>query len=108
MLNTEHFTLLAGNPQKWDNEIVRRKGESLTDIQKDQYRRGRRSASLHSVHQGTQWIIVAASFDWPELMCPAQDNRDDAIEAGKAWVNEDPENREFFVRNKLLETQPPE
>ena len=100
MLNTEHFTLIAGNPAEWDKETLRRvrgsRQESLPEVQKDQYGRGRRSAKL--LHLTTGWAIVDGSglTDHPILFKGAK-VLGEAFTWGKTWAEQDPANREFFA-----------
>ena len=108
MLNTEHFHLLAGNPEKWDNETKQRvaAGESLPDVQIDQHYRGRRSAMLVS---GINYFYVRAGSNLQEpqvLASPKLGTIDgtlyQALAWGVSWANEDPENREFFANKSTV------
>jgi hypothetical protein len=111
MLNTEDFILLAGRPEKWDEEIrqqARRAGDpkvgiNLPKLHEDQHNRGRRSVE-----------VVRSAYGWTARFASALDNfhlvagsRHDArwpgtYAAGAAWgiiwANEDAANRECFVR----------
>lgn len=101
MLNKTNFKTLAGKPDRWDEEMVRRHqaGEALTDIQKDQAERGRRIAMLFVQEAGKDGRVFEQTIrsglhriDPGPHFTAAQ-----AIEWGKAWANEDPENREFYA-----------
>lgn len=100
MLNTEHFVLLGGNPQKWDDEVRIRNaaGEDLGSIQEDQHARGRRTAVLTESVKG--WYVRAGSDldDIQVLMREDGTTKAEAIAWGCAWANKDPENREFITR----------
>jgi hypothetical protein len=111
MLNTNAFKVLAGDPSKWDEETVRRcrpgcyagtyNSEDICKVQVEQHFRGRKSASV--------WETV---FGWALGYTSNLDNRavlrggrrephlskDDAIRLGIEWANQDPTNREFYVR----------
>lgn len=110
MLNTSHFTLLAGNPSKWDEETLRlcKPGRyegtydsaDLCKVQVDQHRRGRRSATPVKTMYG--WTVrLASGLDERQILCKVE-TREEAIAWGKAWANEDPENREFYAAAKDL------
>src|SRR5215471_5893218 len=108
MLNTEHFVLLAGRPEKWDEEIRQQArpagdqkvGINVPKLQEDQHRRGRRSAEL--VRSAGGWTVrFASGFDnfrlldggghfahWPGTYAAVAD-------WGINWTNEDPQNREL-------------
>lgn len=104
MLNTEQFILLAGNPTKWDVETLRRvgSGSKLTDIQQEQHRHGRRSARLVEAVLG--WCVrLESSFDHHKLIVDCNETeglKEKAVELGKKWAEEDPDNREFFALKK--------
>ena len=113
MLNTTMFTLLAGNPEPWDDEIREscepgtRSGTfasgNLCRIQAEQSARGRRSAELvHSVHG---WTVRAASgLQGFAIMYRSGDHKPaDALKWGCDWANAEPDKREFFVRNDAVE-----
>ena len=120
MLNTEHFVLLAGEPQAWDQEIRERiaKGEDLSSIQVDQHKRGRRSATIaESIGSKARtgedrdgWYVRAASnLMVPTIIYATTDTfgqLQTAIAYGKNWANRDPRNREFYVRKKDIEHLP--
>ena len=110
MINTEHFILLAGNPEKWDAEVVERagKGEELVRIQEDQHSRGRRSAGLRPRNMG--WCIETGSSLDPSPYIEHDgeraeyfETRTEAIVVGKAWAEEDPGNREFYAYKNYFE-----
>jgi hypothetical protein len=111
MLNTEHFTLLAGRPEKWDEEVrqhasyagVHNVGINLPKLQEDQHDRRRRSIEV--VKSGCGWTVRCASgLDNFQLIHGARhDAHWPATYAAAAawginWANEDPGNRECFVR----------
>lgn len=107
MLNKEHFTLIAGKPQTWDEETLRRtqRGkESLVDVQKDQFNRGRRSAKLTQLASG--WAVVDNTGlvppDQARLFNKAK-TRAAAIVWGRTWAETDPDNREFFASKTDME-----
>jgi len=110
MINTEHFILLAGNPEKWDAEAVERagNGEELVRIQEDQHSRGRRSARLKPRNMG--WCIETASSIDPSPFIEYEGERaeffatrTEAVVVGKAWAEEDPDNREFYAYKGYFE-----
>lgn len=102
MINKVSFTLLAGNPDTWDQEVTRRidAKESLVDIQVDQHNRGRRSARL--IEGGAGWFVRYASnlSDMAILFGPA--TKKQCLDFGTRWANEDPTNREFFALKTQL------
>jgi hypothetical protein len=111
MLNAEDFILLAGRPEKWDEEVRQRAGRSgglnarinPPELQEDQHARGRRSVEV--VKSACGWTVRCASgldnfhlvagsrldAHWPGSYAAA-------AAWGINWANEDPENRECFVR----------
>lgn len=100
MLNTKHFTLLAGNPQFWDDEttVSVSEGIDLCEVQVNQHNRGRRSAQLGHGYYG--WSVRAASnLTTPAVISKAFETREEAITEGIRWANVDPDNREFFSSN---------
>jgi hypothetical protein len=101
MLNLDHFVLLAGDPTKWDIEMIdrTRAGESLTDVQEDQHRRGRRGVVLRKF--GKQYLLSAASNLTESAKAVKYEDRMNAISIGCAWAQRDPENREFFAPKGL-------
>jgi len=117
MMNSEHFTVLAGNPAKWDAETLTRvrpgqyagtyNSEDLCSVQVDQWSRGRRSAVLTSSMYGWSVRIDSGLGDRQILAGSRRGEKldgtkEDAIRWGKAWAEEDPENREFYARNSDL------
>jgi hypothetical protein len=111
MLNTTGCVLLAGRPEKWDEEVrqqARRAGDqkvgiNLPELQEDQHARGRRSVEVAKSTYG--WAVRCASgLDNFQLVaasgCDAHSPGSYAAAAawGINWANEDPENRECFVR----------
>jgi hypothetical protein len=74
----------------------------MADLQREQHERGRRSAELVRCH-GSGWAIRYASSLDNYALIPGAWNRHShsrkmMVEAGIAWANEDPNNREFFAR----------
>tara|TARA_Y100000310_G_C20626084_1_gene785972 strand:+ start:1244 stop:1567 length:324 start_codon:yes stop_codon:yes gene_type:complete len=106
MLNTKHFTLLAGDPKDWDQEILDgvHKHKQLVNIQIDQFNRGRESAELAKTPDG--WFVKAASSLMPQTMISGPLSFQGAVTSGIEWANADPKNREFFARNKYMEGMP--
>ena len=103
MLNTEHFTLLAGNPEPWDTALIDgvASGESLTDIQERQHLFGRRCAVLVAVANGMWAVAYDSSLD-DFAAIGVVNSRDEAIALGKGWANEDPDHRNFYARKTYL------
>ncbi len=111
MFNTEHFILLAGSPEKWDEEIRQQArpagdqkvGINLPKLQEDQHHRGHRSVEV--VKSAYGWTVRCASgldnfhlvagrrhgAHWPGTYAAA-------AAWGINWANQDPQNRECFVR----------
>ena len=113
MINTKAFVLLAGDPSRWDEELRQRikKHESLLQVQEDQHARGRRSAELVKGVFGF-YVRAASNLDSLQVLARTKDRggplsgtRDNAVQWGKMWANEDPQNREFFARKNLLPLQ---
>jgi hypothetical protein len=111
MLNTEHFTLLAGRPEKWDEEMRHQAsgaadenvGINLPELQEDQHDRGRRSVEV--VKSAYGWTVRCASgLDNFQLVAGSRrEPRWPGTYAAAAawginWANEDPANRECLVR----------
>jgi len=98
MLNHDHFMQIAGRPKKWDDEVFARahRGESLVNIQRDQFDRGRRSVKLLNLISG--WAVVDATGlgDKPVLFKGGK-TKAAAIRWGRDWAEKDPDNREFFA-----------
>ncbi len=111
MLNTQHFILLAGRPEKWDEEVRHQASRAadqkvrtnLPKLQEDQHDRGRRSVEV--VKSAYGWTVrCAPGLDNFQLLSGSRHDADwpgayaAAAAWGINWANEDPENREFFVR----------
>jgi len=111
MLNTEHFSLLAGRPEEWDEEIRQQASRAanqnvainLRELQEEQHYHGRLSVEV--VKSGCGWTVRCASgLDNFQLVHGArQDAQWPATYAAAAawginWANEDPANRECRVR----------
>ena len=111
MLNIEQFVLLAGRPEKWDEEIRRQANRAadqsvrtnLPKLQEDQHRRGRRSVEV--VKSAYGWTVRCASgLDNCHLVVGSRHGahwpgtHSAAAAWGINWANEDPGNRECFVR----------
>ena len=108
MLNNEHYISLAGDADKWDQEVIAHMedGGSLTDIQKMQHDRGRMQATLIQNHQG--WIVVKVWATAGESAWITQPSCiTSAVLNGIKWANEDADNREFFIKRSDLATIPP-
>lgn len=112
MLNSIAFKVLAGNPKKWDDEMVARTkaGFALTFVQEEQYQQGRRSAVLdHSVHG---WLVRSnTNLDGRKVLFGGAEyaakhgrtaTKEEAIAWGTKWANRDPDKREFIARKKDL------
>ncbi len=120
MLNSKYFIVLAGNPQPWDEETLRRcrsgavtdtiNSEDLCAVQVDQWARGRRSAVLNSTMYGWSVGIDSNLGDRKILLSGRREGRhiekEEAIAFGIAWANEDPANREFYVQIKDAPSNP--
>lgn len=117
MLNTKDFVVLAGNSEKWDQELRAlcspgsRPGtynsEDLCRVQNDHYRRGHRSATLVKTIYGYSVRLASGLDGWALLLSGRQQgcrqiSYEEAIEFGKNWANEDPDNREFYVSRSDL------
>lgn len=122
MLNTEHYVVLAGKPEKWDEEMKKRcrpgrfapgtfHSDDLCRVQSDQYSRGRRAAALVKSIYG--WYVCddsGLSGNAVLASCKVNPNRpgvldgtiEDAVRWGKVWANEDPEHREFYANKDDL------
>ena len=106
MLNTEAFVLLAGNPEKYDEECRRLKSGgaygSLPKLQEVQHASGFRSAELQRSIYG--WVIRSGSgLDGFSIMfTPDQGTVDKGFQEayiwGVAWAQNDRDNREFYMR----------
>jgi hypothetical protein len=111
MLNTEHLILLAGRPEKWDEEVRQhasraadqKVGINLPELQEEQHDRGRRSVEV--VKHAYGWTVRCASgLDNFQLVAGSRhDARWPGTYAAAAawginWANEDPVKRECFVR----------
>jgi hypothetical protein len=111
MLNAEDFILLAGRPEKWDEEVRQQAsraadqnvGMNLRDLQEEQHYRGRRCFEV--VKSGCGWTVRCASgLDNFQLVHGARhDAHWPATYAAAAawainWANEDAQNRQCFVR----------
>lgn len=114
MLNTNAFVVLAGNPGPWDEEMNKRcgagsapgtlKSEDLVQVQVDQHRRGRRSATLVSTIYGYS-VRLASGLDERQVLFGGRAlgrnvSKEEAIAFGIKWANEDPDKREFYVRKE--------
>jgi hypothetical protein len=108
MLNQQAFVLLAGDPEAWDQEMIRRcrptdnrYPESHANVQVEQAARGRLSAELVESIRG--WSVRYASNLQNRAFIFRRGTKEQAIEAGKTWANADPKNREFFAYRRLVE-----
>ena len=112
MLNSNGFVLLAGNPQKWDDEIIQRcrtagaffNSEDLCRVQMDQAGRGRLSA--HMVLSIHGWTVRYASGlqNFGILFKSTTNDPQVALDWGCKWANQDPDNREFYVAKYEIES----
>jgi hypothetical protein len=104
MLNKEFFVLLAGNPDPWDDEVLRRTRqgrESLIKVQEDQYSRGRRSAKL--MHLAMGWAVADTTGLESSPVLFRKATKREALNWGMEWAKADPKNREFFATKKDME-----
>ena len=116
MLNTKEFVLLAGRPEKWDEEVRQQTSRAadqnvrtnLPKLQEDQHRRGRRSVEV--VKSAYGWTARCASgLDNFQLVAGSRHGAHwpgtyaAAAALGINWANEDPENRDCFVRKAEAE-----
>ena len=109
MLNTDAFIVIAGNPQKWDDETRARcrpgrydgtfNSDDLCALQRDQAQRGRLGARLMSSMYG--WSVRS---DWsPHApLSPTRMTKEEAVKWGTEWANVDPDKREFFASKSDL------
>ncbi len=116
MLNTEYFVVLAGNPEPWDLDLKARMAkvkahaaiyggctdDTLCAIQVEQFTKGRRSAELVATIYGYS-VRSATNLDNRQILFGGRQlgrkvSKEEAIEFGKKWANEDPKNREFYMR----------
>jgi hypothetical protein len=112
MLNDAHFEIVAGDPSIWDQETRARldNGESLTSIQEDQHARGRRSAEVVPTVYG--WSVRHGSgLDGFNLMFGYRKgdghlSYEEALNLARGWQEEDPANREVFVRKPFIRGEP--
>jgi hypothetical protein len=104
MLNTQHFILLAGDCGAYDQELLDNvptiglfQSKSLTKLQEEQSARGRLSAQLVLSIYG--WTVRYASGlqGFGILRRADSFNPASALEWGRNWVEQDPQNRELFV-----------
>ena len=115
MLNTDAFVVLGGDPSAWDEETRQRvphgryngtyNSDHLVNVQEDQHRRGRRSAELVQTMYG--WSVrYASGLDANAIIFGGRNSppltREQAIDLGVKWANEDPKNREFYTRKSNL------
>jgi len=118
MLNTDHFMLLAGVPDPWDEEIrqaqVRDPRFNLARMQVNQLDRGRRSARMNETSYGWNVAYASALDDHATLYGNLQDfqmGKDCSIEAalrfGIQWANSAPDCREFFVARRDIKDVDP-
>lgn len=105
MLNQKNFILLAGNPQKWDDEMLTltNRGEALVALQVSQAQRGRLSA--HLVRSIYGWTVRYASGlqNFAIIHKSGSKNIANALSFGINWANQDPNNRELFVSQSEIE-----
>ena len=109
MINTKAFLQIAGDTGRWD-DLTRSRvkcGESLSRVQERQYAAGFRTAELMRSLYG--WYIRSGSgledgiFFRPSGREGMSDKGfAECLKWGRAWVDEDPECREFYVRRSAL------
>lgn len=108
MINTKHFVLLAGNPQKWDDETKQQVscGVNICRVQEDQHARGFRSATIVKSIYG-YGVRSTSGLDGFSILASTKDSPkrgvldgtiEDAVRWGKEWVAQDPDNRELIAR----------
>jgi len=99
MLNTDHFTLLAGSTD-WDDEMRRRReaGEDLVALQVEFHGRGRCEAEVVKTLNGYS-VRYASGLSNFGLIFRGCKTYEEAVEKGTRWVEEDPSGRSLFVRN---------
>lgn len=110
MLNKKGFVLLAGDPERWDDELAAEcmvsGGTYLPQAQEVQFQKGRRHAELIRSMYG--WYVRSGTGleGFAIMYTPNQGVADrgflDAFMWGCVWAEEDPENREFYVRRSEL------
>lgn len=95
MLNTKNFIKIAGNSEKWDNEL--RETKNLVQTQVDQSARGFRPAKL--VYSMYGWTVrYASGLQDGAILFKSGDYRPEkAVEWVKLWVAEKPDMREAYV-----------
>ena len=110
MLNTEHYVLIAGNPEKWDNETLdacgsdrkknadprnagRDRDRDLCSMQRSQMARGRQGASLCRTIHG--WTVRDDSGLTGWAILYRDKSFIDAMTWGIQWAMKDPDKREF-------------
>ena len=111
MALSDHFVTLAGS-QKWDDEIRKleiERGHSIVQVQEDQHRRGRAEATL--VETMTRWSIryLSGLYNRAIIFGGRSESpltKEQAIQKGIDWVNQDPENRSLSVPAPLVRGTP--
>jgi len=111
MLNADHYTLLAGCPDKWDAEIrelfyfkngdikpMSLCAESLPNAQKRQHSYGRRSIEIVRA--------AGAEFTTAGIVNPplqgVRGSYNHVVKVATSWAMEDPDNREVFIRTSSI------
>jgi len=100
MINTNQFEVLAGSPKKWDDETKERtaRGVALTDVQIDQFQRGRRGAKLVNSLRGWGLRAISNLQEPAVIFSPnSETTKQQVVEMGIDWANADPDNREFIA-----------
>ena len=103
MLNTEHFTRIAGG-QDWDDEMRSRidAGEDLIQLQMEFHGRGRQEAIIVDTLRGFSIRYVSGLFD-RALIFKGIKSYDEAVRIGTEWVEKAPQIRSLIVRNSMLD-----
>ncbi len=103
MLNTEHFTYLAGNSEEWDDEMARRvaDGEDLCSLQVECHGRGRLEAEVVKTLKGWSVRYATGLMDFGLLFKGCKTFKE-AVSKARRWVEDDPDRRAAFVRNGVI------
>lgn len=109
MLNKTYYVCLAGSPDIWDQEVVRRVrgGDSLPTVQVEQWNRGRRSLYLQPASSCYVLHLIPyfeGSLDESveSSIVATVESIDEAIDVGCHWANIDPSRREFCALRSIV------